>query len=128
MGKVPIVGIVGGIGSGKSAVAADLVRHGGYLISGDALGHEALRQPEIKDKVCERFGREILDETGQIQRRRLGQRAFAHSDALRALEALVFPWISRRIGEEIAKARQHEEVRIIVLDAAVMMEAGWDKN
>ena len=68
----PIVGIIGGIGSGKSLVAGELVKHGGYLIAGDELGHEALRQDEIKDKVVKRWGRDLLvDEQGEIQRRLL---------------------------------------------------------
>jgi dephospho-CoA kinase len=124
----PLIGIVGGIGSGKSLVAAELVKRGGYLISGDALGHEALRQPAIKEEVLKRWGRELLDENGEIQRRRLGQKVFADPAELQALEALVFPWIGRRIVEEIGKARRDPAVRLIVLDAAVMMETGWDRN
>jgi dephospho-CoA kinase len=125
--KPPIVGIIGGIGSGKSLVADEIVRHGGWLITGDALGHEALRQPDIKEHVVKRWGRELLDEHGEIQRRQLGHKVFRDAKELRALEALVFPWIGRRMTEEIAKARE-QAAPLIVVDAAVMMEAGWDKN
>ena len=123
----PIVGIIGGIGSGKSLVAEALAMHGGWLIAGDELGHEALREPDIKEKVIERWGQELLDERGEIQRPLLGTRVFGDPKELRALEQMVFPWIGRRIWEEIAKARVRQ-ARLIVLDAAVMMEAGWDKN
>lgn len=126
--RKPIIGIIGGIGSGKTLVATELVKHGGYLISGDQLGHEALRQDEIKAKVVERWGKELLDERGGIQRRLLGKRVFADINELRALEVLVFPYIGRRIGEEIDKARSDPAVRMIVVDAAVMMEAGWDHH
>ena len=125
MQTAPILGVIGGIGSGKSLVAGELVKHGGYLIAGDALGHEALRQVDIKDKVLRRFGRDLVDETGEIQRRRLGRKIFADARERRALEDLVFPWIGRRMAEEIAKARLDPAVRLIVVDAAVMMEAGW---
>src|SRR5438309_2232365 len=101
MATVPIVGIVGGIGSGKSVVAGELVKQGGYLIAGDLLGHEALRQPDIKEKVVQRWGRDLLDGQGEIQRRRLGHKVFVDPAELRALEAMVFPWIGRRIREEI---------------------------
>jgi dephospho-CoA kinase len=124
----PIIGIIGGIGSGKSLVAAELVKHGGWLIAGDALGHQALCQPEIKDQVIQRWGTEVLDERGEVQRRRLGLKVFADPKELVALETLVFPWIGRRLEAEIAKARREPAVRLIVVDAAVMMEAGWDKN
>ncbi len=123
-----IVGIVGGIGSGKSLVASALVERGGVLIAADALGHEALCQPDIKERVVDRFGKSILDAQGQIQRRVLGRLVFADAKELRALEELVFPWIGQRIIEEIARARQGASARMIVLDAAIMMEAGWDKN
>jgi dephospho-CoA kinase len=125
--KPPIVGIIGGIGSGKSLVADELVRHGGWLITGDALGHEALRQSAIKEQVVKRWGRELLDEQGEIQRRLLGHKVFPDAKELRTLEVLVFPWIGRRMTEEIAKARE-QAAPLIVVDAAVMMEAGWDKN
>ena len=75
-----------------------------------------------------RFGQEILDEQGNIGRRRLGARVFAHRAELRALEELVFPYIEQRIGEEIAQARSQEGVDFVVLDAAVMLEAGWDRE
>jgi dephospho-CoA kinase len=125
---VPILGIVGGIGSGKSALADELVKLGGYLIAADKLGHEALRQADIKGRVIERWGRELLDTTGEIQRRALGRIVFADAAELRELEVMVFPYIGKRIHEEIAKANQHSPARFIVLDAAIMMETGWDKN
>jgi dephospho-CoA kinase len=125
--KPPIVGIIGGIGSGKSLVADALVKRGAWLISGDALGHEALRKPDIKEQVVKRWGRELLDEHGEIQRRLLARRVFRDAGELRALEELVFPWIGRRITEEIGNASK-KAAPLIVVDAAVMMEAGWDKN
>jgi dephospho-CoA kinase len=124
----PIIGIVGGIGSGKSLVAGELVKRGGYLISGDELGHEALRDEGIKAKVVERWGKELLDDRGEIQRRLLGRRVFGNLEDLRALEGMVFPYIGRRLAEEIDKARREPAATMIVVDAAVMMEAGWDRH
>jgi dephospho-CoA kinase len=121
----PLIGIVGGIGSGKSAVAAELVAQGGYLIPADELGHEALRRPEIKALVAARWGERVLDADGAIDRKRLAAIVFADPAERRALEAMTHPTIGRRIREEIANARARPEVRLIVLDAAVMLEAGW---
>jgi dephospho-CoA kinase len=121
----PIIGLIGGIGSGKSLVAAELVKHGGVLISGDRLGHEALRQPEIRSQLVARWGEAILDASGEIDRKRVAGIVFANPAERAALEATVHPYIRRRIREEIAKARQHPEVHLIVLDAAIMLEAGW---
>lgn len=126
MAHKPVIGLIGGIGSGKSRVAAALAHHGAAIVAGDQLGHEALRQPEIRQRVVGRFGNSILDSTGQIDRRILGQKVFAHTGELHALEQLVFPWIERRIREEIELAREKPDVSCIVLDAAVMLEAGWN--
>ncbi len=124
----PVLGVVGGIGSGKSVVAAELQRLGGYLIPADQLGHEALRQPDIRARVVERWGTEVLDDKGQVDRRRLGRRVFAEPGELAALEALVFPYIERRIVEEIEKTRAVPAIKFVVLDAAIMLEAGWSQR
>lgn len=122
----PVIGLIGGIGSGKSRVAAELKRYGGCMISGDHLGHEALLQPEIRDQVVRRWGIAILTAAGIIDRRRLGEKVFADPAELRKLERLVFPWIERRVREEIARAAADPQVRFVVLDAAVLLEAGWN--
>jgi dephospho-CoA kinase len=121
-----VLGLIGGIGSGKSRVAAEFVRQGAVVISGDQLGHEGLRQPEIRNRIVAHWGSAVLDAQGQIDRRALGSRVFARKEELKALEQLVFPWIERRIGEEIASAQQ-KPACCIVLDAAVMLEAGWNR-
>jgi dephospho-CoA kinase len=121
-----VIGLVGGIGSGKSAVAAEFVRHGAKVISGDQLGHEALRQPAIRAQVLERFGAEIATPNGEIDRRKLGAVAFADVRQLRALEALVFPWIKQGLQGQVAAAQRDPAVSLIVVDAAVMLEAGWE--
>ena len=126
-GRKRVIGLIGGMGSGKSSVGALLERRGGYLISADELGHEALRQPALVERVVARFGAAILDERGAVDRRKLGRIVFADPAELRALEVLVFPYIERRIREEIHKAESLPEARFVVLDAAIMLEAGWAK-
>src|SRR5206468_7545442 len=87
-----VLGLIGGIGSGKSTVAAEFAKCGGYVIAGDQLGHEALRQPSIKKQVLARWGPEI-ETDGEIDRRKLGRIVFADPKQRRELEALVHPWI-----------------------------------
>src|SRR5689334_1195329 len=93
----PVVGLIGGMGSGKSLVAEVFCRRGATLISGDQLGHEALRQPEIYSEVVRRWGTGVLEPDGAISRRRLAAIVFGDPKERRALETLVFPWITRRI-------------------------------
>jgi len=121
-----ILGLVGGIGSGKSAVASELAKHGGAVINADQFGHEALGQAEIRQQVVAHFGQNILDAKGAIDRKKLGAKVFADVKELRALATIVFPLIGRRIREEIDRSRRCAEVRFVVLDAAVMLEAGWN--
>jgi dephospho-CoA kinase len=122
----PVVGLIGGIGSGKSAVAALFAARGARVIAADQLGHEALTQPDVRAQVVGRWGTGVLDEQGNISRRRLGQIVFADPAERRALEAMVFPWIERRIREELAAAQADPKVPLIVVDAAIMLEAGWN--
>jgi dephospho-CoA kinase len=124
----PVLGLIGGIGSGKSRVAEEFARHGARIIGADAFGHEALRQPDILAQVARRWGPAVLDERGQVSRRAVAGIVFADAGELRALEALVFPWIGRRIEEEIAAAQADPGVSLVVLDAAIMVETGWHER
>jgi len=124
----PVIGLIGGVGSGKSLVAAEFEKHGARVLSGDQFGHEALRRPDVKEKVVQCWGVGVLDAEGEVNRRKLGAIVFADSEERKKLEGLVFPWIERRIGEEIARATADPSVKFVVLDAAVMLEAGWAES
>ena len=122
----PVIGLVGGIGAGKSQAAAEFARHGAKVINADDLAHDALRDPAIRERIVQRWGRELLDEHGDIVRRKLGRLVFADDGQRRELEALLHPWIGRRVREAMTNAQNDPLVRFIVLDAAVMLEAGWN--
>jgi len=123
----PLLGLVGGIGSGKSLVAAAFARQGGFVIEGDVLGHEALGQPEILQRIAQRWGDRVLNPEGKVDRRKMGTIVFASPVERTNLEMVVFPWIERRIREEIARGRTDPKAKFIVLDAAIMLEAGWNQ-
>lgn len=130
LGEVPVLGIVGGIGSGKSAVARGVAHQLGWkIIDADQLGHEALRQPEIIARLGVTFGPEILTPEGQIDRSRLARRVFGdqavQKQARRELEHIVHPELERMMREAIA-ACATEHCGGVVLDAALLFEAGWN--
>jgi dephospho-CoA kinase len=126
--RKPVIGLVGGIGAGKSTVAAALERHGGRVVAADPLGHEALEQPAIRERLLEAFGsRDILTDEGTINRKKLGSVVFPSPVERSRLEHLVHPYIEKRIREEIDKLQNETKARFIVLDAAIMLEAGWDE-
>src|SRR5262245_27934237 len=121
----PVIGLVGGIGSGKSQVAALLAERGARVVSGDELAHEALRRPEVREQVVARWGAQLLDPDGQINRKRLAAIVFADPAELKALEALVHPRVRQSIHEAVERARRDPEVSLVVVDAAILLEAGW---
>jgi dephospho-CoA kinase len=120
-----VFGLVGGIGAGKSRVSSVLARRGGRTVAGDPLGHEALKQREVVAEVVERWGRDVLDAAGQVDRRKLGAIVFADDAERQALEAMVHPWIGQQLHEQLHAAKVDPDVRFAVLDAAIMLEAGW---
>lgn len=123
--KQPVIGLVGGIGSGKSHVAALLADRGGCVVAADPFGHEGLRTQAIKTACVARWSDAILGPDGEIDRRKLAKIVFADAEELRFLESLQFPYIGRRIREETARQRANPACRFVVLDAAILLEAGW---
>jgi dephospho-CoA kinase len=95
-------------------------------VAGDPLGHEALEQPDIRARVLDVWGgRDILTLQGTIDRKKLGRIVFPSPVERSRLEHLVHPYIEGRIREEVAKAKADPAARFVVLDAAIMLEAGW---
>jgi dephospho-CoA kinase len=125
--RKPVLGLVGGIGAGKSTVADALVRHGGKVVAADSLGHEALERPDILARVVEIWGeRGILTPDGKVDRKKFGRIVFPSPVERSRLEHLVHPYIEGRIREEIDRAVADPAAKFVVLDAAIMLEAGWD--
>lgn len=124
--RKPVIGLVGGIGAGKSAAAEAFAKRGGRIVAGDPAGHAALLDPEIRARVMSRWPA-AMSRDGVIDRKTLGRIVFADPAQLEELEAIVFPWIEDRLRQEIAAAQAEPAVRFVVLDAAIMLEAGWQR-
>lgn len=123
--KKPIIGIIGGIASGKSTVAAEFGKLGCAVISADAIAHELLTEEPIRDELVRLFGREILHPGGQIDRRRLAQAVFADAGRLCALNKVIHPRVLARTEELIAEYNHGTHVKAIVLDMPLLVEVGW---
>ena len=121
-----VIGLVGGIGSGKSTAAAMLAELGADVLSADAIGHEVYRPgtPGFAAVVGE-FGREIVGAGGEIDRRKLGALVFSDPSRLDRLNAIVHPLIRDEIASRIAGLRATGGPRVVVLEAAILLEAGW---
>lgn len=127
--RMPVIGIVGGIGSGKSAVARWVAEHANVIVlNADELGHDALRDGGVKAALSQRFGDTIFGPDGEVVRSALAARVFGptteHQSARRDLEQIVHPEIGRRISAGIDVAVRENRAAVLV-DAAVLLEAGW---
>lgn len=122
----PVIGLVGGVGAGKSAAAAELVKLGCALVDGDVIGHELMAAPEVRRLLRRRWGGGIFTPAGDVDRKALAAVVFGHQKELAALDKIMWPRIRRRMERMIAAARRDAAVPAIVMDAAIMIEAGWD--
>lgn len=125
-----MVGLVGGIASGKSLVADQLRELGAAWLDADRAGHEVLRLPHVRDQLVSRWGSEILDAEGRINRAAVARRVFAGTSQakteLEYLESISHPEIGRLLQEQIAQL-DPGQTPVVVLDAAVMLKSGWNK-
>ncbi len=126
---VVIIGIVGGVASGKSFVASQLESLGARRIDADALGHEVLRDPQVKVALVDRWGAGVVDQEGEIDRGAVANIVFAAAPQgpreLAFLEAMTHTRIAAKISERIQAWAAQQNVPAVVLDAAVLLKAGW---
>jgi dephospho-CoA kinase len=119
------VGLTGGIGCGKSTVARFLEALGAKVIDADGVSRELLQPPNpVHYKVVTHFGQEILKPGGEIDRERLGSIVFADAQKLSELTSIVHPSLIARIEELAEELRSRHPRVVIVVDAALIYEAG----
>lgn len=125
--RILVVGMAGGIGSGKSLVASMLGEMGATVFDADAINHEVLRSPDVVDGIRRRWGQDVLDERGQVDRRKLGAKVFQEESQVRELERIVHPEVIARIRKEIDRRRLEGPSGVTVIDAPLLFEAGLDR-
>lgn len=121
-----VIGIVGGIGAGKSTIVALMNEIKPMtVISADLIGHEILLKGEpAYERIIQAFGKDILDDSGEIIRSKLGQIVFGDKEKLNRLNSITHPIISERIKAQIAHAKKVAPGRHIILEAALLLESG----
>jgi len=124
----PVIGILGGIGSGKSAVAAEFAKLGCEVIDADKIAHELLDQPEVRQRIVGLFGEGILDSAEKIDRKKLADIVFADAQRLASLNNIIHPLVLKRAEELIDLYKHRAEVKAIVLDMPLLVEVGWAKR
>jgi len=120
-----IIGLTGGIGSGKSTVAQFLAGLGAVIIDADKIGHEVLKpNTEAWQEVVASFGRQILTPNGDIDRKKLGEIVFENPESLLKLNQIMHPRIYEKVRAQLGEYRQGG-VSVVVLEAPLLLEAGW---
>ncbi|XP_028287448.1 bifunctional coenzyme A synthase [Parambassis ranga] len=120
-----VIGLTGGSGSGKSSITRQLEALGAVGIDCDKLGHDVYQPGSASyHRVLEAFGLDILNEDKTINRRALGRKVFGNKEQLKNLTDIVWPEIALLVKNKLSQARE-EGKRVCVVDAAVLLEAGW---
>ncbi len=117
-----VLGLTGSIGSGKSTVARMFQELGAEIIDADKVGHSLLEEKKVRESIVKNFGSSILNKEGKIERRKLGSIVFRDKKRLEELNSIIHPLIFSEIKRKII----FSEARIIIIDAAILLEAGGD--
>ncbi|MFC1561617.1 dephospho-CoA kinase [candidate division KSB1 bacterium] len=125
--RTRVVGITGGIGSGKSVVAETFEKKGAMIINADRLAKEILwKESAIHDRVVKAFGTEICDDNGIIDKDRLADVVFTGKESIDKLNTIVHPEVIRIIRGQIDSGRQTGRYPLIAVEAALIYEAKID--
>ena len=119
------IGLTGSFGTGKSTVARMFARYGAVVIDADAIVHEELKMNgKACAKVVKVFGKDVVSGQG-IDRRRLADIVFRDPKKLKQLTSIVHPIVLKEVQARIRKLKKESKVRMVVVDAPLLIEAGW---
>ena len=120
-----IIGLTGGIGTGKSTASGFLSDLGAVVLDADSLGHDTYKKgTELYRALIKTFGQDILGIKGEINRSKLADIVFANENLLTKLNSMVHPYIKNYIKKTISKLDK-QKTSMVVIDAAILVEAGW---
>ncbi len=121
-----MIGLVGGIGAGKSRVATLLAGENCFVVHSDDIAHEALEDRSVRAAVLSHFGNEVLNEDGEFDRSKLAERIFADATLRATLESILHPWIETERRRRTAS--MPPTCCAVVIDAPLLLEVGLDRE
>ena len=128
IGKKPIIGILGGIGSGKSTVSAEFAKLGCKVIDADKIAHDMLDEIQVREQVVAILGKDVLNSQGAIDRGKIAEIVFKDSEKLAGLTKILHPLILKKTEELIEQYNRDNQCKAIVLDMPLLVEVGWEKR
>ena len=120
-----VIGILGGIGSGKSTVARMFEKLGAVRIDADDIAREVREQPDVVERISQAWGEKVLTD-GQVDRKKLAERAFSSREEIDRLNAIIHPQVMSRIEKALNDIKTDPSPQAAVLDAPLLMETGFD--
>lgn len=120
----PVIALVGGVASGKSAVARCFAKRGAVVVDADKEGHEVLRAQDTKQEIRDAFGQSVFDESGEVVRQKLGALVFGDAGKLATLNAITHPRIRKQTQAKIEAGLADPKVKAVVLDVSLLLESG----
>jgi len=124
-----LIGITGGIACGKTEVSKVFQKKGAIIISGDEIGKEVVeKNKKILKELVNTFGKEILNKNKNLNRRKLGELAFASKESKEKLNKIIHPYLLRELRKRINDLRRKGDKDVLVIDAALIVEWGLQKE
>ena len=123
-----VIGICGGIGSGKSRVAALFGELGCLVLDADAAVRELYGEEEVKKTLAQWWGQEIFTQTHDVDRKAVGRKVFENPGELKRLEGLLHPLVARQRDATMAAAADNPQVRAFVWDIPLLIENGLHRQ
>ena len=124
-----LIGVTGGIACGKTEVAKVFQKKGATILSGDEIGKEIVeKNRRVSNKLVRSFGAKILNKNGTLNRRKLGEIAFASKDAKDRLNKIIHPYLLKGLRKKIENLKKKDPQAVVVVDAALIVEWGFEKE
>ena len=127
-GNKPVIGITGGIGSGKSFVASQLAQLGCGIIDADKLSKNAMLDAKILALVKQQWGDGVFDQHGQLNRKALGERVFSDPNQLKILEKIIHPFVNQKRKKQREILFKDDSIVAIIEDCPLLFEMGLDSE
>jgi|APSaa5957512622_1039677.scaffolds.fasta_scaffold12701_2 dephospho-CoA kinase len=123
-----LIGVTGGMGSGKSTFSGLFADWGARLVDADRVTHQVLQNKGVVVRLQEAFGRDIVGEDGELRRQEIGRRAFAGPSSWKLLEEIVKPSLAPRLWQEVEDAWGGAEEGMVVVDGPLIYEWGEEER
>ena len=120
-----VIGVTGGVGTGKSAVAGMFKRLGAVVLDADTLAHQSMEPKRLAWRsIVRAFGDKVLNDDQTVNRRRLAEVVFRDEALRHRLEAIIHPQVLREIRRQLGRLRRQHRIRAVVLDVPLLLEVG----